>query len=146
MRFHLINALLEKVAFQLKLLPKLEYGETIPKARELLLIYSWADNPVNQVVTDRRDERLEHLEETVLQVSQLLAALGTSQAGRAETRCCFKCNRLGHLAKDCRVSTVGGVECFRCGGRGYLMRQCPTPGNYKGGIPNRRAGGAPCKN
>ena len=52
LRFHLINALPEKVTFQLKLLPKLEHGETIPKARELLLIFIRADNPVNQVATD----------------------------------------------------------------------------------------------
>ena len=54
LRFHLINALPEKVAFQIKLLPKLEYGDTIPKARELLLIYRRAENPVNQVEVEHR--------------------------------------------------------------------------------------------
>lgn len=49
LRFHLINALHKNVVFQLKLLPKLEYGETILKARELLLIYQRADNPINQI-------------------------------------------------------------------------------------------------
>ena len=102
LRFHFISALLEKVAFQLKLLPKLEYGETIPKARELLLIYRRADNQVNQVEVERKEERLDRLEETILQVSQQLASLETSRPGVAGTRRCFKCNRPGHLAKDCR--------------------------------------------
>ena len=58
LRFHLINALPEKVAFQIKLLPKLEYGDTIPKARELLLIYRRAENPVNQVEVEHRGLKL----------------------------------------------------------------------------------------
>ena len=140
LRFHLINALPEKVAFQLKLLPKLEYGDTIPKARELLLIYRRAENPVNpvnQVEVEHRGDRLERLEETILQVSQQLAALGASRPKAAETGRCFKCNRPGHLAKDCRSSTVSEIECFRCGGRGHVVRQCPTQGNFKGGVPTR---------
>ena len=146
LRFHLINALPEKVAFQLKLLPKLEYGDTIPKARELLLIYRRAENPVNQVEVEHRGDRLERLEETILQVSQQLAALGASRPKAAETRRCFKYNRPGHLAKDCRSSTVSEIECFHCGGRGHVVRRCPTQGNFKGGVPTRRVGGAPRRN
>lgn len=68
LRFHLINVLPENIAFQFKLLPKLEYGETIPKVREVLLIPQLTDNPINQV--DRREERLERHKETIIQVSR----------------------------------------------------------------------------
>ena len=40
LRFHLMNSLPEKVAFQLKLSPKGTYAETISNAREISLIYS----------------------------------------------------------------------------------------------------------
>ena len=51
LRFHLMNSLPEKVAFQLKLSPKGTYAETISKAREISLIYSRADkqHPVSQI-------------------------------------------------------------------------------------------------
>ena len=51
LRFHLINLLLEKVAFQLMLLPKATFAETMAKAREVCLIYSQVDEAkvVNQV-------------------------------------------------------------------------------------------------
>ena len=50
LRFHLMNSLPEKVAFQLKVSPKGTYAETISKAREMLLIYSRADrhHPISQ--------------------------------------------------------------------------------------------------
>ena len=43
LRFHLMNSLTEKVAFQLKVSPKGTYVDTISKAREMLLIYSRID-------------------------------------------------------------------------------------------------------
>ena len=51
LRFHLMNSLPDKVAFQLKLSPKGAYAETISKAREILLIYSRTDrvHPVSQI-------------------------------------------------------------------------------------------------
>ena len=51
LRFHLMSALPEKVALQLKLLPKGSYAQTIAKAREVILIYQRAEvtHPVSQV-------------------------------------------------------------------------------------------------
>jgi len=43
LHYHLVNALPDKVAFQLKVLPKLGYHETISKARELLLLFRCTD-------------------------------------------------------------------------------------------------------
>ena len=50
-QFYLMNSLPEKVAFQLQVSPKGTYGETISKAREMLLIYSKADRhyPISQL-------------------------------------------------------------------------------------------------
>ena len=52
LRFHLINALLERVSFQLKLSPKASYHETIVKAKELWLMYSHKDKveQANQLI------------------------------------------------------------------------------------------------
>ena len=39
LHYHLLNALPEKITFQLKLMPQLGYHETISKVRELLLLF-----------------------------------------------------------------------------------------------------------
>ena len=64
LRFHLANALPERVSFQLKLLPKEDYLKTVSKARELLLIYHRADSAaaVNQMRVDPDEGRLNRLE------------------------------------------------------------------------------------
>ena len=43
LRYHLLNALPEKITFQLKLMPQLGYHETISKVRELLLLFHRTD-------------------------------------------------------------------------------------------------------
>ena len=40
---------------------------------------------------------------------------------------CFKCNRIGHSARNCRVNPV---ICFACGSAGHIRRNCPL--NYQG--------------
>jgi len=45
LHFHFINFLPEQVSLQLKLQPKVNYAQTIAKARELRLIYSRAEAP-----------------------------------------------------------------------------------------------------
>ena len=79
LRFHLTTALPEKIAFQLKLLPRQTYHQTIAKARELRLIFRRAIDlePVNQVDISPSEQRLEKLEEAVFQVSEQLASIGT---------------------------------------------------------------------
>ena len=79
LRFHLTTALPEKIAFQLKLLPRQTYHQTIAKARELRLIFRQAIDlePVNQVDISPSEQRLEKLEEAVFQVSEQLASIGT---------------------------------------------------------------------
>ena len=76
-----MNSLPEKVAFQLKLLPKGSLAETISKAREILLIYSQVKtDPVSLIQpTEQQEGRLDHVEESLQQMIELLAALRTHQ-------------------------------------------------------------------
>jgi len=83
LRFHLINSLPEKIALQLKLLPKKPFAETISKARELCLIYSRADTAkyVNHVENTVTTNRLDRMEATLQNVTEQLMALSTQRWG-----------------------------------------------------------------
>jgi len=81
LKYHLMNALTEKVSFQLKLLPAQGYIPMITKASELSLIYQRAESrdslaQIRQPTTTN-DDRLKKLEEAVLQVTQQLTALSS---------------------------------------------------------------------
>ena len=143
LRFHLINSLPEKVAFQLKLLPKVSFADTISKAREVCLIYNRADAAklVNQVQDTVATTRLDRMEATLENLSAQLMALGTQ---RRDVTQCHNCGKQGHLARNCRMRRPPTVPiCFNCGKRGHLARNCWDQGNDRGSIPTQRAGSAP---
>ena len=142
--FYLINALPEKISFQLKLLPKANYRETISKAKELVLMYHRADKTeqASQLVSTPSQDRLTQLEEAVKQVSQQMAMLGTNNPTPAGSRC-FTCERLGHIARNCCPGRSRDIECFSCGKKGHLARNCWQQGNDQGNASTRRAGGTP---
>ena len=75
LKFHLMNALPDKVSLQLKLLPPQTYAQTISKATELLLIYRRVDKAEASIHQITKDERLNKLEAAVNQVSEQLTAL-----------------------------------------------------------------------
>ena len=144
LRFYLTRALPDKIALPLKLLPKQGYPQTISKARELLLIYQQAADPVNQIHTSPGDDCLTKLTEAVLQMTQQVAALSTQRLDTASNSGCFRCGRPGHLARNCRYTVPRAIECFRCGKRGHIARQYQSPGNGRGaprppeqGVPHR---------
>jgi len=142
--FHFINSLPEKVSLQLKVLPKVNYVQTIAKARELHLIYERveASQSVNQVQTTQvvSEGRLQKLEETIQNMSEQLAALRTQQPSQKPVRC-FNCGNLGHTSRQCRNRTQ--IECFNCGGRGHFAKDCCNQGNGRGGTQIHRAGSTP---
>ena len=81
------------------------------------------------------------VEETLQVMSQQLAA-PTTQQRNPSVRQCFRCEKPGHLARNCR-SGLSQAECFKCGRRGHLTRDCWSQGNANGGAPTHRAGSTP---
>ena len=79
LKYHLMNALPEKISLQLKLLPTQTYTQTISKATELLLIYRRVDKAEGHIqrITNPKEERLDKIEAAVQQVSEQLTALLT---------------------------------------------------------------------
>ncbi|GKD91158.1 reverse transcriptase domain-containing protein, partial [Tanacetum coccineum] len=70
---------------------------------------------------------------------------------------CHKCNRVGHLARDCKIpananttdnqrGTGAGQKptCYECGVQGHFKRECPKLKNKNRGNPVR-SGNAPAK-
>ena len=144
LRFHLINALPENVAFQLKLLPKTPFAETISNARELCLIYKRSDaakyNFANPVQDTTATSRLDQMETTLKGLSEQLMALTTQRRNEVY---CHNCGKQGHLARNCRTQRPPMPTCFNCGNRGHLACNFWDQGNGQGSILTQQAWNAP---
>ena len=139
LRFHLINSLPEKIALQLKLLPKKPFTETISKVRELCLIYSRADTAknVNHVENTVTTNRLDRMEATLQNVTEQLMALNTQRRGVIQ---CHNFGKQGHVARNCRTRRVPIVPtCFNCGKTGHLARDSWNQRNGRGSILTQQA-------
>ena len=41
---------------------------------------------------------------------------------------CFKCNKYGHIAKECHGgNTRGGKKCYNCDKEGHFSKNCRAP-------------------
>ena len=88
LRFHFINSLPEQVSLQLKLQPKVNYAQTIAKARELQQ-QSRGTQRLNQFQTipGAGEGQLRKIEEAVQNMSEQLTALRTQQSSQKPIRC-----------------------------------------------------------
>ena len=78
LKYHLMNALPERVSLQSKHLPTQTYTQMISKATELLLIYQRVDKEQENIQQiNPKEGRLDRLETAVQQVSEELTALST---------------------------------------------------------------------
>ena len=46
--------------------------------------------------------------------------------GKPKNLRCYNCNKLGHLAADCRLPKREKGSCFKCGEIGHISKDCPT--------------------
>ncbi|XP_019633265.1 PREDICTED: uncharacterized protein LOC109476702 [Branchiostoma belcheri] len=71
------------------------------------------------------------LEDLLLNVQRSLDQLSVEHQNRnskkSDSRRCFNCQKVGHIAKDCRgapQSSTWTGKCFRCGRKGHTWRKC----------------------
>ena len=95
--FGFINSLPEKIAQQLKLQAKVNFAETMAKARELCFIYERmeATERVSQL-KPAEATWISQMEETLQAISQQLAALTTQWCSSSVSQC-FCCGRHDYL-------------------------------------------------
>ena len=143
LRYHLISALPDKVALQIKLLPVTNFVNTMSKARELCLIYGRAamTESVNHLQSTE-DAQIKRMEEALHGLTEQLTAL---TARRQEPPKCFTCGKPGHMARNCRTRRMqpATLTCFKCRNKGHIARDCKNQGNGTGGTQFQRAGSAP---
>ena len=135
LRFH---SLPERVALQLKFLPKGTFVETISKARELCLIYNRADatSTAKHIhnVTESSNPRLDRMEATIQSLFEQLLALNTHQ--KKSVHHLFY---LWETRPHCKeLQDTGNSTCFKCGNRGHLAagKREREQGNGRGSIQN----------
>ena len=125
-------------------------GEALKKVK-LLMIYQTSDSliaPVRPAVSENMDNnlRLDRLEE---KLNKVLTSLEDQKDERREEIMvvehkgsnqaipirCYKCQRMGHMARECRSS---GIICYGCQKFGHVRRNCPLNSNRSIGMATGR--------
>jgi len=83
-------------------------------------------------INPKKDTRLSAKDETKSQTDSLKDSERReekqmkSDEGKSRSPRCYNCNKIGHLAADCRLSKREKGSCFQCGEMGHLSKECPT--------------------
>ena len=76
-----------------------------------------------------KESEVSQLKEQIAGLTEQVAAL-TMQKKEAAPRCCFNCQQVGHLQRNCS-NRCQDCRCFECGRWGHTACQC-WQGNDRG--------------
>lgn len=117
---------LENLAYRLKMLnEKISDEMLMSKILAILpeeykyFLSAWESSPTTE-------KTLENLTARLIAEETRGTEKETPVAFKATERKCFKCDRPGHLAKDCKskFSSASAKKCFTCNKQGHLAKDC----------------------
>ena len=105
--------------------------EAMARARLLMAIDL---QPV--AMLEEKPSEIQLLREQVALLTEQVATLSTHQQGNNQLQigrrpCCFSCNKVGHVQRDCPYR-YQELKCFGCGQPGHIARNCQRQGNEEG--------------